>query len=41
MEVLLFSLLGLALLSSLWMMFGPRKPCYTCARKAYGCAAAT
>ena len=29
MEVLLFSLLGLALLSSLWMMFGPRKPCYT------------
>ena len=26
MEVLL--LLGLALLSSLWMMFGPRKPCY-------------
>ena len=29
MEVLLFSLLGLALLSSLWMMLGPREPCYT------------
>ena len=41
MEVLLFSLLGLALLSSLWMMLGRASLATPCARKAYGCAAAT